>query len=174
MKFEFHQNVRRTAVPAGFGGRQLQFGFILTDCTNSIGRAGENRLSDLFVDIKLETSHLMTSFCWHHVSDIMLLTSCWWHHIVDIMLVTSYCMTSYSMGSIQWILAHESRMIFHGGHPRTVRAGLGSLRRTPVWHDIFIMVKLKNGFQKSFLDWFIWYDSYDMIHMIGSHDRFTW
>ena len=58
----------------------LQFSFILTECTNSIGRAGENRLSDLFLDIKLETSHLITSFC---------LTSCWWHHVGDIMLLTS-------------------------------------------------------------------------------------
>ena len=89
----------RAVVPSGFGGRLLQSGFISTGCTNSIGRAGKNRLSDLFVDINLETSHLMTSFCWHHVSDIMLLTSCWWHHIVDITLLTSNYMTSY-LGSI--------------------------------------------------------------------------
>ena len=112
--------------------------------------SGEHRLSDLFVDIKFWTSHLMTSCCWHHVSDITLLTSCCWHHIVwhhvvdikpyDIVFGLHPWTVTHKLWTMRHaiencpsglpdcqrltnrLLAHESHEIFHGGHPRTVWA----------------------------------------------------
>ena len=118
----------------------MQSGFIPTECTNSIGRA---------VNIDLVTCLWTSSFghhvWWHHVVDIMFRTSLCWHHVVDIILYDIvFGLHPWTVTHKLWtmrhaiencpsglpdcqrltnrLLAHESHEIFHGGHPRTVRA----------------------------------------------------